>query len=171
MSQPTKPLKYLVGYPPAWLVQVEKLIEQGQLGTAVLHRYPETHAVRSDTALYEHVNALKDEFMRNAQPLSKVVYDNKLHIVRNALGTHTTVSRAQGNKLKAKQEIRVASLFKQAPARFLQMIVVHELAHLKVRDHDKAFYSLCLHMEPDYHQLEFDVRLWLTALELEAAPG
>ena len=42
------------------------------------------------------------------------------------------------------------------------MIVVHELAHLKEKDHNKAFYQLCQHMEPDYHQLEFDLRLWLT---------
>lgn len=63
-----------------------------------------------------------------------------------------------------KREIRIASLFRQAPAAFLRMIVVHELAHLKERGHDKAFYALCTHMEPAYHLLEFDVRLWLTAL-------
>ena len=95
-----------------------------------------------------------------------MAFDNKLHVIRNALGTHTTVSRVQGGKLKAKREIRVASLFKQAPAPFLKMIVVHELAHVKEREHDKAFYALCTHMEPEYHQLELDVRLWLTALEL-----
>jgi len=50
-------------------------------------------------------------------------------------------------------------------APFLKMIVVHELAHLKEREHDKAFYALCAHMEPAYHALEFDLRLWLTALE------
>ena len=41
-------------------------------------------------------------------------------------------------------------------------IVVHELAHLKEKNHDKAFYQLCQHMEPDYLQLEFDFRLHLT---------
>lgn len=46
------------------------------------------------------------------------------------------------------------------------MIVVHELAHLKVRDHDKSFYALCEHMEPRYHQYEFDLRLHLTCLDL-----
>jgi len=45
------------------------------------------------------------------------------------------------------------------------MIVVHELAHLRERAHDKAFYKLCTHMEPDYHQLEFEVRVYLTHLE------
>jgi predicted metal-dependent hydrolase len=71
----------------------------------------------------------------------------------------------QGGKLKSKREIRVASLFKDTPEAFLKMIVVHELAHLRERDHDKAFYQLCTHMEPGYHQLEFEVRLYLTHLE------
>jgi predicted metal-dependent hydrolase len=43
---------------------------------------------------------------------------------------------------------------------------VHELAHLKERAHDKAFYQLCTHMAPAYHQHEFDLRLYLTAREL-----
>ena len=95
-----------------------------------------------------------------------MAYDNHLHIVRNALGTHTAVSRVQGNKLKAKREIRIAALFRDAPSDFLRMIVVHELAHLKEREHDRAFYALCQHMEPAYHQYEFDLRLWLTAQKL-----
>ena len=162
-------LKYLTGYPPALLAQVRELIAEGRLAETVTRRYPEGHEVNTDRALYDYVGDLKSRYLRNAPPLAKVRYDQKLHIVRNALGTHTTVSRVQGGNLKAKREIRVASLFKQAPAPFLKMIVVHELAHVKERDHDKAFYALCTHMEPDYHQLELDVRLWLTALELPRA--
>ncbi len=71
--------------------------------------------------------------------------------------------------MKAKREIRVAALFKDAPADMLQMIVVHELAHLKEREHDKAFYALCEHMLADYHQVEFDTRLYLTWRALEAS--
>ena len=55
-------------------------------------------------------------------------------------------------------------MFRDAPAPFLEMIVAHELAHLKEADHNKAFYQLCQHMEPDYLQLEFDTRLYLTEL-------
>jgi predicted metal-dependent hydrolase len=164
------PLKYLLGYPPDLLAQVSQLIAQGRLGEILRRRYPEAHDVRTDHALYDYAAALKSRFLRNAQAIAKVAYDNKLHVIQHALGTHTTVSRVQGNKLKAKREIRVASLFKEAPAPFLKMIVVHELAHLKEREHDKPFYALCMHMEPAYTQLEFDVRLWLTAQELEA-PG
>ena len=159
-------LKYLQAYPPALLAEVAALIEAGRLADVVTRRHPEPSAVRNERALYDYVCEMKARHMKSAPPLAKVVFDPKLHVVRNALGTHTAVSRVQGGQLKAKREIRIASLFKDAPADFLRMIVVHELAHLKEREHDKAFYALCVHMEPDYHQLEFDLRLWLTALEL-----
>jgi predicted metal-dependent hydrolase len=171
MTPSPAPLKYLSGYPPEQLARVRELIEQGRLGESVGKRYPQTHELRTDRALYEHVTALKSRFMRNAPPLAKVVYDDSLQAVQHALGTHTTVSRVQGGRLKAKREIRIAGLFRHAPAPFLTMIVVHELAHLKEREHGKAFYALCTHMDPAYHQLEFDLRLWLTARELDATAG
>jgi UTP pyrophosphatase len=163
------PLPYLRGYPPALTAQVRELIAAGRLAESLAQRHPEAHEVRTDRALYDYVNELKSNHMKSAPPLAKVAYDPKLHIMKNVLGTHSTVSRVQGAKLKAKREIRVATLFKKAPADFLRMIVVHELAHLKEREHDKAFYALCLHMEPDYPQLEFDLRLWLTAQSLTSS--
>lgn len=99
--------------------------------------------------------------MRSSAPISKVIYDDKIHVIHNALGLHKFVSRVQGNKLKAKHEIRVASMFRNVPEAFLRMILVHELAHLKEKAHNKAFYKLCCHMEPDYHQLEFELRVYL----------
>jgi len=143
------------------------LVAERKLQAAVQRRHPERHGVRNDKALVEYVCELKARYMKSAPRLAKVSFDSKLHIVHNALGTHTAISRVQGGNLKAKRELRVASLFKEAPANFLRMIVVHELAHLREREHGKAFYALCEHMEGDYHQLEFDTRLWLTALELE----
>jgi predicted metal-dependent hydrolase len=165
----TRPLSYLSGYPPELLARVRDLIATGRAMESLNRRYPESHDVCSDIALYDYTAGLKSRWMRNAGPIAKVVYDSRLHPVQQALGTHTTVSRVQGGNLKAKREIRIASLFRQAPAAFLRMIVVHELAHLKEPAHGKPFYALCTHMEPDYHQLEFDVRLWLTLLELASA--
>ncbi|MBA3625472.1 MAG: M48 family metallopeptidase [Methylibium sp.] len=161
-------MKYLRGYPPDLLARVNELLAQGRLGETLRQRYPEAHGVRTDPALYGYVMDLKNRFLRGAPPIAKVLYDGRLELAHNALGTHATVSRVQGTRLKAKREIRVAAVFKDAPAAFLKMIVVHELAHVKEREHDKAFYALCAHMEPAYRQLEFDARLWLTARELEA---
>lgn len=161
------PLRYLHGYPPDLLQQVQRLLDENRVHEVLAKRYPDQHEVRTDHALYEYVVDLQSHHLRKSERLARVAYDSKLHVVHRALGIHTTVSRVQGRNLRTKREIRVASVFKQAPAAFLRMIVVHELAHLKERDHDKAFYSLCTHMEPDYHQLEFDVRVWLTALDHE----
>ena len=159
-------LKYLAHYPEPLQAQVRPLAETGRLGEVLRRRFSQAHGIRTDAALYDYSQSLKNEFMRNAQPLSKVLYDSKLHVVRHALGTHTTVSRVQGSRLKARHGIRVAGLFREVPLEWLRMIVVHELAHLKVREHGKAFYALCTHMEPAYHQHEFDLRLYMTHLDL-----
>ena len=163
------PLKYLTGYPEATLAQVRELHQQHKVADWLLQKYPQAHTVRTDRALFDYVQGLKSEYLRGAEPVSKVAFDSKLQVVGHALGTHTTVSRVQGNKLKAKREIRIASMFKTVPDEFLRMITVHELAHLKERQHDKAFYQLCTHMEPSYHQLEFEVRVYLTYLETSGA--
>jgi predicted metal-dependent hydrolase len=116
--------------------------------------------------LYAYVNTIKQENLRSAPQIDKVLFDNRLDLTHRALGLHTAVSRVQGGKLKAKKEIRIAALFKDAAPEFLEMIVVHELAHLKEHDHNKAFYKLCTYMLPDYHQLEFDLRVYLTAKDV-----
>jgi UTP pyrophosphatase len=158
-------LKYLSGYPDHVQARVRELIEQGRLGAVLAEKYGQAHAVRNDGQLRDYVQALKDQYLRKAVPLSKVIYDSKLQVMKHALGTHTAISRVQGDKLKASREIRIATVFRDAPAEFLKMIVVHELAHLKEAEHNKAFYQLCTHMAPDYHQLEFDLRLYLTHLD------
>ena len=162
------PLKYLQAYPAALQDKVRQLIAEERLGEYLAARYPDRHDVQSDKALYGYVAALKQQHLKQAPAIDKVLYDSKLDVVQRALGLHTAISRVQGSRLKAKKEIRVASLFKSAAPEFLQMIVVHELAHLKETEHDKAFYQLCQHMLPDYHQREFDLRLYLTWRELPA---
>ncbi len=165
MSSPSH-LKYLSAYPEHLLTQVRRLIDEERLADHLRQRYPQAHAIRTDKALYGYVQDLKDDYLRNAEPVAKVGYDSKIGIVQQALGLHTAVSRVQGGRLKAKHEIRIGTVFRDAPPEFLRMIAVHELAHLKEKDHDKVFYKLCCWMEPQYHQYEFDLRLYLTQLEL-----
>lgn len=163
------PFKYLQGYPPHLQQQVMQMVSEDRLGDYLARRYPNRHSVQSDKALYGYTVELKQEYLRSAPAIDKVLYDNRLDLTHRALGLHTVVSRVQGGKLKAKKEIRVAALFKEAAPEFLNMIVVHELAHLKEAEHNKAFYKLCQYMLPDYHQLEFDLRLYLTWRDLQGA--
>ena len=158
-------LKYLNGYDAQLKSKVQSLIDQNKLGEYLLARYSDRHDYTTDKSLYTYVQELKNIHLRSASPISKVLYDTKMRDVSAALGSHTFVSRVQGAKLKAKNEIRISHTFKKVPEAFLRMIVTHELAHLKVKEHNKAFYKLCTHIEPAYHQLEFDVRLYLIYLE------
>ena len=159
-------LKYLNHYNKDTQSQVVKLIEAQQLGNHLLKNYPSTHSFKNDKALFEYTIDIKNTYMKKSPPLSKTIYDGKLSVIHNALGTHHFISRVQGSKLKAKNEIRVASMFKQVPKQFLEMIVVHELAHFKEKEHNKAFYKLCEYMQPSYHQTEFDLRLYLTHVDM-----
>ncbi|GGU77659.1 hypothetical protein GCM10009504_38430 [Pseudomonas laurentiana] len=161
-------LKYLQAYPANLQDQVRQMIASNRLGDYLAQRYSERHQVQSDKALYAYTQAIRQEYLRNAPNLDKVLFDNRLDLTHRALGLHTAVSRVQGGKLKAKKEIRIASLFKEAAPQFLRMIVVHELAHFKEAEHNKAFYQLCEYMQPGYHQLEFDLRVYLTWRELPA---
>ena len=169
MSKPTSP-NYLAGYPAHLTDSVWQLIEQGQLGKVLRHKYPDGHEIRTDTTLYDYVQEIKSSYMRNAPQPSKVAFDGKLQMLQNALGIHSRIARVQGGKLKSKHEIHVASLFRETPPEFLRMIVVHEIAHLKEPDHNKAFYQLCQHMEADYFQLEFDLRAYLCYLASGGPP-
>ncbi|MDB5813176.1 MAG: metal-dependent hydrolase [Rhodocyclales bacterium] len=165
-NAPATSTRFLAGYPAHLIAQTEQMIASGKLGPALFKRYPKPHEIRNERALQTYVTGLKSLYLRSTLPLTRITYDNNIHVVHNALGTHTTLSRVQGRRLKSKREIRIATLFRIMPEEFLRMIVVHELAHLREREHDKAFYQLCCHMEPAYHQLEFELRTYLCWLEV-----
>ena len=158
--------RYLAGYSESVQSQVQGLIDSNKLQSYLDTRYPQMHTINNDGELRGFVLGIKNQYIKKSSPLSKVVYDSKIHVIKNALGTHTYVNRVQGSKIKSKNEIHISSIFKSAPEDFLKMIVVHELAHIKEKDHNKSFYQLCRHMLPNYHQVEFDCRLYLISKEL-----
>lgn len=160
--------KYLNHYPEKVKSQVSLLIKNNKLDRYLLDKYPNSHNTKSDKLLFEYANDLKNRHLKNSPTLSKVLYDSKLDVIHNALGTHHFISRVQGSKLKSKNEIRVSSLFKKVPQEFLDMILTHEIAHFKEKEHNKAFYKLCEYMQPTYHQVEFDLRLYLTYIDLHS---
>lgn len=159
-------LEYLKGYAPHLISGIETMIEKKKLHLYLLNNYPKTHKVANDKLLYNYVMDYKNKYLKKGDPISKIVYDPKISLEHQALGLHTFITRIQGKKLKSKNEIRVASVFKNMPEEFLRVIVVHELAHLKEKNHDKSFYKLCENMEPNYYQLEFDMRVYLTYMDV-----
>jgi len=160
------PLKYLTGYPIETLQQVNLIISDGRLGEILLKKYPKPHDVRSDKQLYDYTMDIKGKYLGKAQPLSRVTYDSKIKVIQHALGQHHYITKVHGKKTKTVNEIKIASIFKDTPEEFLKMITVHELSHFREKEHNKSFYQLCRHIEPNYHQYEFDLRLYLTHLDL-----
>lgn len=161
--------RYVGDYSAKVQEQVRGLIAEGRLGDHLRRQYPGTHSIQTDAALYDYVLDLKQAHLRSSGPLHKVLWQNKMDVMQKVLGLNTAISRVQGGRLKAKAEIRIASLFKRTAPEFLEMVVVHELAHLREREHDKAFHALCRHMMPAYHQVEFDLRLLMLHTEVETA--
>jgi len=158
-------LKYLNNYSETLQSQITQLIQNDKLSDYILNKYPQKHDVSSDKALYAYTTEFKNSYLKK-YTLSKVIYDGKINVINNALGTHSFVSRVQGGKLKSKNEIRIGTVFKNMPEEFLRMIVVHELAHFKEKEHNRAFYKFCTHIELSYHQFEFDLRVYLTYMDL-----
>lgn len=163
-------LKYLDHYPQELLEKIHAMIEGERLPQVLLKKYPAVHNIKSNKALYDYVIDLKNEHLKKAGPLSKVQWDDRISTLENCLGRHRFISRVQGARLRASNEILIASVFKNCPLPFLRMIAIHELAHLKEKEHNRAFYNLCCHIEPDFHQIEFDMRLFLTCKDLFGSP-
>jgi len=157
-------MKYLAHYPESLQNQAKALLDKGDSKHYFYAKYPTPHTIRNDKALFQFTMEMKKS-MRKSAPLTKAIYDGKVSDLHNALGLHTYAKRLQGTKIKTKNEIRIATLFKSLPEAFLRMIIAHELAHFKHKDHSKSFYDLCTYLEPSYHQYEFDLRFYLTHLE------
>ena len=168
MSDPAVAIQRFIGaYPPDTQAQVQTLVQDNRLAPYLAQKYPGRHDIQTDAALYDYVQSLKQQYLKTAPPVHKVVWHSKLDVMHKVLGLHTAISRVQGARLKAKAEIRIAGLFKDAAPAFLEMVVAHELAHLREREHNKAFYQLCRHIQPNYHQVEFDLRLLLLQRNLD----
>lgn len=160
-----KKIDYFQDYPKYIKDQCEQLINNGHIKSYLLKKYPVGHQINSDKQLFEYTNKIKQSFMKKSPPINKVKYVKQKDLIHNALGTHTFISRNHGGKLKSAHEIRIAQSLKDAPEEMLQMLVVHELAHFKEKDHNRAFYNLCEYMQPDYCDVEVDTLLFLTLLD------
>lgn len=71
-------LNYLTGYPATVTDQVQRLLDQGKLADVILKKYPVAHDIKTDKALYAYVMGLKNQYLRQSPPISKIVYDDEL---------------------------------------------------------------------------------------------
>jgi predicted metal-dependent hydrolase len=158
--------RYFNGYPSTIVEQALQLISDNRLKSYLLKKYPKAHDITTDKLLYQYATDFKKQYLKNAPPFGRAAFKKQGDMVTNALGTHTY--RMQGKTRK--HDLAINSDLLLAPEPLLKALVVHELAHFKEKDHNKAFYKLCCHMEPDYHQLELDLRLFCVAVAMGENP-
>lgn len=154
-------LAFLDEYPDKVQNKIRTIIEEDKLEAYLEDLYPEKHKINTDKALFEYVQDLRKKYMKKAAPAHKVVFEDKNETIFNALGDNINDLILFDNGHKIKNVIRIAEFYQNAPVELFHMVVVHELAHIKEREHDNNFFRLCKHMDGDYDQHEFDLRLYL----------
>lgn len=158
---------YFGHYPEQVQQQVDSLLQQQRLGQFFTQRYPHPHDIKTDKQLYNYIERLRQEYMKNSPRVHLAAYVKRHNMALNALGTHTYKTTQHGGRHKTSHQIHIEATLRHAPEPILRALVVHELAHFKEKQHNKAFYNLCQHMEPHYHQLELELRLFLLLCEAE----
>ena len=97
--------RYLQAYPDNLQLQVQKIIDGPGLGEWLKSRHSESHTIRTDSALYNYVMELKNEFLRQADPINKVSYDSKLQIITCFGFAHHHLSHSrQQTEIKARYQ-------------------------------------------------------------------
>lgn len=158
-------LIYLKNYPESIKEQIATLLTEQKLEKLLKMRYPINHNIKSDKALYQYTVNIKNTYLKQTSPLRRICFDEQ--IVDHSLISDAPDDSLQYNSfiINRLSEIRIADFFKQAPEPMLRIMVIHKLAHIIEKAHNSAFYKLCHYMEPNYQQLEFETRLFLTQRE------
>ncbi|TDT71800.1 hypothetical protein EV215_0484 [Hypnocyclicus thermotrophus] len=157
---------YLEGYSEKIKIQVKELFNNNLVEKYLFNKYKVKHNISTDKLLYGYVDNLRKKYLKKTKPLNKVKYDSKIKLKKQALGLNIFNYKIHGNKTIATNEIKISTDFKNVPEEFLRFVVIHELAHLKEKEHNKEFYKLCTHIEKNYFQFELDMRIYLTYIKL-----
>ena len=148
--------RYFQGYPPHIIEQVLQLFNGDRAAKYLKGKYPDAHSITSDKALYSYATELKKRYLKNALPFGRAAFKKQGDMVTNALGTHTF--RMQGKTRK--HDLAINSDLLRAPEPFSKHSSYMNSLILRKKTTTKPSYQLCCHMEPQYHQLELDLRIF-----------
>jgi predicted metal-dependent hydrolase len=65
-----------------------------------------------------------------------------------------------------KRKINLNSILARFEIKYLRAVLIHEIVHLKVRNHQKKFYDELLRIEPDYYKLNKELRENIRRIEI-----
>jgi predicted metal-dependent hydrolase len=88
----------------------------------------------------QHRQANDDTLQKRAKELNRSLFDGKLRW--QAIGYVGNQQRRYGSCTPSKGTIRISDRLKQVPDWVLDYVIVHEMAHLLERGHNKNFWQL-----------------------------
>ena len=85
-------MRYISGYSEELRDHVISLIKADRLGEMLKSKYPAPHEHNSNKLLRAYTQQIKTQYLKTTERLSKICFDDQLHLVHHALGTQTFVS-------------------------------------------------------------------------------
>lgn len=101
-------------------------------------------------------NAIKKIFKRNTEILisDKLPYWSKItKIEYNQVKVRDATTR-YGSCMPSKKNLYFSSRLIMLPEEQVDAVIVHELCHIKFKNHDKNFYNLVSEFIPNYKELD-----------------
>ena len=136
--------------------QKEQWILQKQSALLDAQRHKESHFYFFGE-LYERENHTQEEidllYRQKAKeiiPPLVVQYSEKMQLYPNRISFRKNKSR--WGSCSSKDNLSFNIMLIQTPLPFIEYVVVHELAHIRHKNHSKAFWKLVQEILPDYKQ-------------------
>ena len=73
-------------------------------------------------------------------------------------GFRVTTAKTRYGSCSAKNSLCFSCFLMNSPEDAIELVVVHELCHIRVKNHGPAFYSLLEHYLPDYRERKQHLR-------------
>jgi predicted metal-dependent hydrolase len=119
------------------------------------------------TIHYNHIDKIKPLIYKlyKQEAQSKIpniveYYANKMQLIPNKLSFRKT--KRQWGSCSANNNISLNTMLAKLPQNVVKYIVVHELAHIKHKNHQKEFWALVERYMPEYKQLQDELKTYTT---------
>lgn len=104
------------------------------------------------------LNNRDDKQLRQLVDKYVKIYEKNLNVKVKRLQLRKTKNK--WGSCTAKQNITLSKDLKYLPEKYIKYIIYHELVHLIILKHDKAFYNYIKKEFPDYENLDNKLRLY-----------
>lgn len=145
---PSYPYIYLLG------VKVPLKIKEGNInvvkeeeGTLIIYLKDTSDNKKASSLLEKYLSFKRDEVYKEIVERYSKITKEKVNSLK-----YRSLKRTSGKCYYEKREIILSKTLIHKDIKYIEAIVLHEIAHLKYHNHSKEFYSYILSFMPDYKE-------------------